>query len=248
MERTNKQTWIAILLLPLASAAAACSDGGNVDIGESTGGKLSDYAASWDGYAEAYTFPGTMSDRVRLTLDANGRGNLRFGDAPLLPPATDPNVGYPPGASIQGFVVHDGFEYPVYDTRVETSRLQLGAWPEDFYAGWCTLQTMTYAIDGGGVYTCLPPSPGGTIEGGTGTECALLDASGTPMAFDCLKLALCERPGLCACGAAGCAPTPAPTDVTLPVTFDGALDGGGTMLVGTLVLGNDRVTVRLQRQ
>jgi hypothetical protein len=236
-------------------SALACSDGGNVDIGTNTGANLSDYAASWDGHAEAYTFPGTTSDRVRLTLDANGHGHLQFGDAQLLPPATDPNVGYPPGADltfaplVSGSEVRDGFEYPVYGVRVETNRVRFGVWSRDLYAGWCSLQTMTYAIDGGGVYTCLPPSPGGTIEGGTGMECALLDASRTPEAFDCLKLALCETVGVCTCSATGCAPEPAPADDTLfPVTFDGALDPGGTTLVGTLVLNVDRVTVRLQRQ
>ena len=43
-------------LLPLVLAPVACSDGPPVDIGHGQA-LISDYAASWDGYAEAYTFP-----------------------------------------------------------------------------------------------------------------------------------------------------------------------------------------------
>ena len=35
------------------------------------------------------------SDRVRLTIAANGQGTFEVGNAALLPPPTDPNVGYP---------------------------------------------------------------------------------------------------------------------------------------------------------
>ena len=43
-------------LVPLAWAPGACSTNGPVDIGHD-GAELSDYAASWDGYGEAVSFP-----------------------------------------------------------------------------------------------------------------------------------------------------------------------------------------------
>src|SRR5450432_936374 len=90
-----------VALLCGAGFSAACSGGGAVNIGNTAviGSQLSDYAASWDGYAEAYTFMPDGSDRVRLTIDANGQGTLEVGNAALLPPPTDPNVGYRPALS-----------------------------------------------------------------------------------------------------------------------------------------------------
>ena len=78
-------------LLPLAFAPAACSDGNPVDLGHREA-QLADYAASWNGYAEAYTFPEGSSDRVRITLDATGVGTIEVGDAPL-DPSTDRSRG-----------------------------------------------------------------------------------------------------------------------------------------------------------
>ena len=44
-----------LLALFFLSAAPACSNNnGSVDIGRNVGSQLADYAASWDGYAEAY--------------------------------------------------------------------------------------------------------------------------------------------------------------------------------------------------
>ena len=83
-----------LCLLPLALVPAACSDGNPVDLGHREA-QLSDYAATWDGYAEAYTFREGSSDRVRITLDATGVGTLEVGDAPLDPVPTDPEVGLP---------------------------------------------------------------------------------------------------------------------------------------------------------
>ncbi|HEY4392953.1 MAG TPA: hypothetical protein VGP64_02775, partial [Polyangia bacterium] len=89
------------LVLSAAGFLGACSGNTPVNIGNTSmiGAQLSDYAASWDGFAETYTFSPDGSDRVRLTLDASGQGTLEIGDAALLPPPTDPNVGYPPSVS-----------------------------------------------------------------------------------------------------------------------------------------------------
>lgn len=158
-------------LLALASSAGislACSGGGAVNIGNTNavGSRLSDYAATWDGYAEAYAFMPDGSDHVRLTIGSSGQGTLEVGDQSLLAPATDPTVGYPPGAPMQadglGYPLSTGLSegvlFPIYDAQIQTDRIQVGFKPNDLYASWCALQTPTvtsykeeiFKADGGG--------------------------------------------------------------------------------------------------
>ena len=80
--------------------AAGCTASTKVDIGEGTapppgllGASLIDYAGTWDGYAEAFTW-NDGSDRIRIMLDANGVGTIRLGNAPDFPPP-DPDRAYP---------------------------------------------------------------------------------------------------------------------------------------------------------
>jgi hypothetical protein len=139
-------------LLYGAGFSAACSGGGTVNIGNTNavGSQLSDYAASWDGYAEAYTFTPDGSDHVRLTIGSSGQGTLEVGDQPLLAPPTDPTVGYPPGeSSMQAGLgypntgLNEGVLFPIYDAQIQTDRIQVGIKPNDLYAAWCALQTPT---------------------------------------------------------------------------------------------------------
>ena len=96
-ERTNATYWWPCCAAPELRSPARTA--GAVNIGNTTavGSQLSDYAATWDGYAEATTFS-DGSDHVRLTIDASGQGSLVVGDSAPLPAPTDPTVGYPPGA------------------------------------------------------------------------------------------------------------------------------------------------------
>jgi hypothetical protein len=145
-----------------AGFSAACSGGGGkVNIGDTNavGSQLSDYAASWDGYAEAYAFTPDGSDRVRLTIAANGQGTLEVGNQTLVAPPTDPNLGYPPGnedlKDTPTPPVWEGVLYPIYGAQVQTNRIQIGIKPNDYYAAWCALQTpsafayQTTPLDGG---------------------------------------------------------------------------------------------------
>ena len=99
MKKGNWGTWLALLLGSAASLGCSSSDKINIGNSQPTGSALADYAASWDGYAEAYTFTPDGSDRVRSTVAASGQGHLEVGNAALLSPPTDPNVGYPPSAN-----------------------------------------------------------------------------------------------------------------------------------------------------
>jgi hypothetical protein len=182
------------MLLPLAGTPLACSGGGSVNIGETqaVGSKLSDYAASWDGYAEAFTFMPSGSDRIRVIIDANGQGTLQLGDATPYPPPTDPNVGYPPGVdSFQtGDAFIEGVLYPVHAARVQTERIQLGLKPRDLYAPWCMLQTpVTSSYTTGLVYFdagAYVHMEGGVEAGSDGGLDGATDAGDTTTYYNCV--------------------------------------------------------------
>ncbi len=145
-----------LLLVPLA--LAACSDGEPVDIGQDGSG-VSDFAGSWDGYAEAYTFNKYYrSDRVRVTLDANGEGTLEVGDAPLLPGPLDPvEAGYNRFQDAKDFI--PGFRYPLEDVDVVVGRLRFGVDPWALYASWCTTQPSYENSASPSGYACMGPVP-----------------------------------------------------------------------------------------
>src|SRR4051812_42637128 len=115
-----------IALLTCTTALNACASNKPVDLGDDKTGTtaqgLAAYEGAWDGYVEAYKFP-SGSDRVRITLDAEGQGTIEVGDAPAIPPFTDPNVGYPTTDPRFPDVVdsdlytrpHEGYGYPVGD-------------------------------------------------------------------------------------------------------------------------------------
>jgi hypothetical protein len=240
------------IIIATTFGAAACGAQDPVDLGHDepakTGEFLSDYAASWDGYVEAYAFA-SGTDRVRLVLDENGEGYLQLGDVPLLDPPSDPDVGYPPGvdysfpaASLAGTM--EGFQYTALAASVQNRRIQFAVYGQELYADWCALQTSYYqpmeSQAGEAIYSCIP-------EGGVsfGDECSV---EGIP--FDCDKVGICVSRSACTCDADGCsAPAPMVESVTaFPTHLDGALDNAGKTLVGTLVLDGMRLNIRLERQ
>jgi hypothetical protein len=269
---------IHLLFAGLLAAPLGCSSG-QVNIGntQNLGGKLSDYAAQWDGYAEAYTFGPSNSDRIRLVLDGQGQGTVQIGSDALLPAPTDPNVGYPAGVTIDSnwrpsSGLSGGVLYPVYAAQVQASRIQLGLKPNDYYKAWCALQTsyhilvgyMSQPPDGGGVpldggwyptyaYSCNPePGAGENLDT---HQCTLEidnpDGSHTYPPIDCGKMYLCAYQ-VCDCNATGCGAFPALDASSIaaqyPVELDAALDATGTNMTGTLNIAGTRVTIHLQRQ
>jgi len=260
----NVTTNALMVLLSGAAAGLGCSGGGSVDIGntQAVGAQLSDYAASWDGYAQAYTFSPDGSDRVRLTIDASGHGNLQIGNAALLPTPTDPNVGFPTGisSSTGNVVLVEGFLYPTYAAQVQADRVQVGIDPGDLEATWCTLQTpiaststsVSRLPDAGGttttIYNCLP-NLGFTF--GPPSNCSVVVPGGQSDPVDCDKLYLCDQAFVCDCTASACTTRNVATGTPAnqyPVELDAALDATGTTLTGTLNLAGTRVTVVLTKQ
>jgi hypothetical protein len=176
----NERTHIVVALIFGAGAQVACSGGGNLNIGNTStvGANLSDYAGTWDGYAQAYSFLPDGSDHVRLTIAANGQGTLQLGDAPLLPAPTDQNVGFPTEAAAANLIsgprspvsiLNEGVLYPIHNAQVQTGRIQAGLKPNDYYAAWCALQTpvanshLVLSATNGALIVPLAPN-GGTLS------------------------------------------------------------------------------------
>jgi len=225
-----------IILLAAATGLSACGQDGNVDIGKNgiSGASLTDYADQWDGYTEATELvPG--SDRFRFRLNGDGTGVVVLGESQVYAPATDPNVGYPVdedqmSAATKADSFRAGFEYPVHDVTVESKRIRFKVSPNDFYKGWCELQTPIESLTQKDVYFCGPDSLTQTSPG------TCVGGDGTPI--NCSKALLCAR-FICQCTATGC--TTGDTGTTI---FDGALYDQGTTLQGSF----RGTTVRMERK
>ena len=247
-----------VLLLAVLSGVCACSSGSEpVDIGDGrTGQKLEDYAAHWEGYAEAYDFS-DGSDKVKVTLDELGNGTLEIGDTPLFAPATNPDVAYPPTYKRQQFEsLYPGISYPIRAATVESARIRLSVNPWEVERDWCAFQT-SYAMPSGysypdpdGIATGYRCGPFRAVAAGANGEACVYTGDGTPeMPVDCDKANLCQDDA-CSCDATGCSVREAPSGKQDAYTkFDAALDDSGDSLVGTLKVGvgGDKVsmTVRL---
>jgi hypothetical protein len=219
---------------------AACAGDDSVDLGsgpiEQQELGLVEFSGAWDGYAEGYTFM-DGSDRVRLTVDANGNGTLEVGDSTRVVP--DANHGYVMPAFGR---INVGFGYPIAGASVESSRLRAGIDQTVYYAEYCEQLTpvavsASYSETG---YSCRPE--GGNMADGS-CPVSTTGPSGGPI--DC-GLAMCTF--MCRCDASECgASTYEQTTGKLPMSadgkpvhFDGTLEDNGQRLVGSLVLEEGR--------
>jgi len=272
MSRTLR-TLIAVTL-----AGLGCSSSGNVSLGGNQNpGQMANFAGNWEGYAESHTFQPSGSDRVRLVLDANGNGTVQVGDDALLPPPTDPNVGYPPAdedptgpIAGSGGNLTGGVLLPVYAPQLQAdgfaSRIQFGLKPLDYYGAWCALQTPVYSLqncssqasDAGTIlhtsygYGVLPGQNGTTTMDSSGNQvCAVAvladDCSLTWQPADCGKVKLFDG-RVCDCTATACISHPVLPAGTAPSGYPVEFDGTLDS-TGKMLTGTlAGVTVHLQRQ
>jgi hypothetical protein len=264
-----KMTRNLFLLAAALSTSWACSaENKPVDIGDArTGERLQDYAAVWEGYAEAYTFA-DGSDKVKISLDSLGNGTLEIGNGPALPIATDPSLRYPTNAELnwpaQYAKLFPGFAYTVDTATVESARIRFTLNPWQVAHDWCALQTQTYdshyAVGSGGAGSSdisnVFPSGGAPPGFAVGP-----DSSGYGLSqYRCVpferipsnpdKFDMCWN-GLCSCDEQSCTNYAPPAGaMATRGQLDAALDNGGNSLVGTLKVGNGgqiSMTVRLKR-
>ena len=266
---------LAMGAVALLAATSSCSDAGKVNIGDqqSFTPLKTGLVGSWDGYIEIYTFT-DGSDRVRITVNDDGTGTIRFGNEDLWPPATDPNVKYPPDFPVRyvgtnppdsdSHYVWNGFNYALIGLRTEGQRIRGTSWSRDVFGTWCALQTPNPTAPGDSVpYRCVPTchnykvgSPGLQDDPVTSDTCYTWDPCPDPspepdvqyrsVAFPCELVDLCNM-GPCACDANSCALSNHTDDILL----DASLDDTQQRMTGTLVLpydGSVNYNVHLQRQ
>jgi hypothetical protein len=167
---------------------------------------------SWTGYIENYHFA-SGSDAIKLTLanDPSGQlaGSVVFGSGTPPAPATDPNVGYPPGFSMSSIIAEptEGFSFAITSGSLVSNRLRFAINGFQLWEGWCALQPAP--TDGSDM--CVPNWGGGS----DGDACYQVDPAGTRVAVDCGKVSLCFMNRVCACSPAGCV-----ANAGMEVTFD----------------------------
>jgi len=248
---TQPTTSLALLL----TLAAGCT-ASKVDIGDGTapppgvlGASLTDYAGTWDGYAEAFTW-NDGSDRIRITLDANGAGTIRLGNAPDLAPP-DPDRAYP--ASRGNLHPMDvlplliaGYGYPVLDAQVDSRRIRFNTTPHVMFEQWCSMQAVYPWFS---EFACVPGLSIGQADRNSAPVCRG-NVSDDPLdprnqvVLDCGHASTCM--GSCSCDATHCFARDQGS-----ARIDAALGDGGESLEGTLVIDRfsvvERITVRMTR-
>ena len=154
----------------------------------------------WVGRIENYQFP-SGSNLVHLFIegadDKSFCGSVTFGVGPLPPPATNPDVGYPPGVDIQ--LLHstpawhgpyEGFNYRLSQATVSGNDIRYTIYTREAWKSWCVLQA---SYPENRYFRCMPNGIGEmSREAGAdgGAECALVDSSNRTV-IDCDKLILC---------------------------------------------------------
>jgi len=230
----------------ISAASVGCSDA-PVNIGDThtQGDRLSDYAAVWDGYAQAFSF-GDGSDHLRVTIDASGQGTFVVGDSAPPPPPTDPAVGYPAGYRgmfSTGAGVGPplpGYPYPIHAAEIQSERIQLGVDFRDFYSAWCALETSyphSTGINGPDEYGCMPEVSKIDPPEPDSPWCTVTYLDGTSETLDCGMVSLCVLESMCTCTASSCSAALVPAGSAVSqyqIWMDAALDDKGSTLTGTL--------------
>ncbi len=226
-----------------AQSGASGGDGGSAGAGTRGGSGChdsgvvnQDFVGVWKGYVEGHAFD-DGKNTVTLSVDSvtgGVSGHIQFGARALLPPPTDPDVGYPPGiqwlqlGALSGLV--SGFAYTLEASTFDGERLQFQAPVLELWGDWCILQTTSYNV-GLGYYACVPNWP--TNAGGP-LGCEQTDPdTGETVDVDCGKVTLCSPFGACNCSEQGCGPNEDRSGPTFELQFGpscaegvvGGLDG-----------------------
>jgi hypothetical protein len=232
-----------------AATGGSSGSAGSAGSGPKDGGRLPGWPAptmcppyvpspltgQWVGHIDSYHFP-SGSDLVHIFIEGADAtslcGSITFGVGPLPPPATDPDVGYPPGASldrnsIAWYAPYEGFNYRLADATVIGNDMRFTIRGYEVWKSWCVLQT-SYPSEGDAAYRCRQQgTPASSTESGAdgGTECFIVDTFGQSHMIDCDKMNLCGGVGgsdsVCDCNATGCNAHASRRLHDLNVQFDG---------------------------
>ena len=159
---------------------------------------------SWIGYIESQF----ETDAIRFTLTLSDdspnqiRGTVFLNDDTPLPPATDPNVGYPPDVVLPASNYWaGGFAYSMVNGTYSLQRFRFAIRNFELWSGWCALQTPS---DSSGM--CLPNWTVSAVGFGPIAKCFQSNpATGQETSFDCGKYDLCVSNRVCLCSTTACA-------------------------------------------
>jgi len=189
---------------------------------------------TWNGY---FANAGPPWDSLRLVIlgasEAGGLcGTLTIGMGKPLPPATNPDVGYPPGMEIVGFGVPlvQGYSFTLLQGTVQASRVRFGVAYAQVWRGWCALQSVCPDWLNTGPVQILGCAPNGPAQASPGGCTITNPMSGEMITIDCNKYHLCSPDiGVCDCTQAGCAAR-AGSNVTFDMLFQNdELSGSGSV-------------------
>ena len=156
---------------------------------------------SWTGYIENYQFAdGSENVRFTFAADSTGQavGTAVFGSGTPPAPATDPNVGYPPGLMAgqgPGNWIQ-GFSYSMTNGKLASNRLRFTLLNFELWSGWCALQT---PLDDSGM--CVPNGSAACVNG----KCTITNpVNGQTITVDYGKMELCSMGWVCLCSTTTC--------------------------------------------
>lgn len=231
------QVSTAINPCPCSDGNVCCESGvcaaDTASCGAATAALSASVQGVWTGYIENFFQP---EDTIRIAIQAAGDGTLSgqvtFGDDPPPPPVTDPTVGWPPGAPLEGQAFISGFAYAARDIVWQARRLKLGVLIDEPYEPWCAMQTPYYWPIAGDPphYQCFTQDNWGDGNG----HCYAGPIPDTTQEVDCGQIFTC---GMCMCDATHCAtasqmsPGDDPT-YTTDIAFDGAKADGSIFIAG----------------
>jgi hypothetical protein len=143
-----------------------------------------------------------------------------LGNGTPPPPATNPNVGYPPGLATEGIDAQwsEGFAYSMTSGTFQPQRLRFTISNYQLWSGWCALQTPVDGTDG-----CLPNWGGSSMGDGANQQCWQQNpATGQNTPVNCEKWNLCTLSHVCLCSTTACVYDPSSGTT---VSFDLAVTG-----------------------
>jgi hypothetical protein len=154
---------------------------------------------TWRGPLQDFQFASGSSDITLAVMAGDGgtlSAQLLLGDAPLLPPPSDPHSVYPPGFSVYSYAFYsEGFEYTAVPFRFDGIELDFGIKTLELWKAWCEMQTSLRTAgfpDGDVAYSCIGSNPDTAWVNNSLNECAAqIVPDGSVVPIDCGWLILC---------------------------------------------------------
>jgi hypothetical protein len=170
-------------------------------------------------------------------------GSVTIGDGPALPPATDPDVLYPPESGSGGRSDYVGFgpapalqdpwlgyEHRMLQVQASATRLAFTILYSELMRPWCQLQSAV-----AGSYSCLPTITGVTSLDSEGKQCLATGPDTPDITVPCFKVQYCST-YVCFCHDGQCDASLQGRQAQFELHWDGAALEGSLDQKGLLFL------------